>query len=35
MYAEKALAAAKAAQPAPNPQQVKDLEGMVAAKKGK
>jgi hypothetical protein len=35
MYAEKALAAAKTAQPAPNPQQVKDLEGMVAAKKGK
>ena len=36
MYAEKALAAAKTAQPAPNPQQVKDLEGMVAgSKKGK
>jgi hypothetical protein len=34
MYAERALAAAKTAQPAPNPQQVKDLEGM-AAKKGK
>ena len=29
-YGEKALAAAKTAQPAPNPQQVKDLEGMVA-----
>jgi hypothetical protein len=36
MYAERALAAAKTAQPAPNPQQVKDLEGMVAgAKKGR
>jgi hypothetical protein len=36
MYAEKALAAAKTAQPAPNPQQVKDLEGIVAgSKKGK
>ncbi|HEY0555998.1 MAG TPA: DUF2911 domain-containing protein [Thermoanaerobaculia bacterium] len=36
MYAEKALAAAKTTQPAPNPQQVKDLEGMVAgSKKGK
>jgi len=35
-YGEKALAAAKTAQPAPNPQQVKDLEGMVADwKKGK
>ncbi|HEX4497761.1 MAG TPA: hypothetical protein VIE43_18955, partial [Thermoanaerobaculia bacterium] len=33
-YAERALAAAKTTQPAPNPQQVKDLEGM-AAKKGK
>jgi hypothetical protein len=29
-YGEKALALAKTAQPAPNPQQVKDLEGMVA-----
>ncbi len=29
-YGEKALAAAKTAQPAPNPQQVKDLESMVA-----
>lgn len=36
MYAEKALAAAKTAQPAPNPQQVKDLEGIAAgSKKGK
>jgi hypothetical protein len=36
MYAEKALAAAKTSQPAPNPQQVKDLEGIVAgSKKGK
>lgn len=35
-YGEKALAAAKTAQPAPNPQQVKDLEGLVADwKKGK
>lgn len=35
-YGEKALAAAKTAQPAPNPQQVKDLEGMVAEwRKGK
>lgn len=35
-YGEKALALAKTAQPAPNPQQVKDLEGMVAEwKKGK
>lgn len=35
-YGEKALAAAKTAQPAPNPQQVTDLEGMVADwKKGK
>jgi hypothetical protein len=29
-YGEKALAVAKTAQPAPNPQQVKDLEGLVA-----
>jgi DUF2911 family protein len=29
-YGEKALAVAKTAQPAPNPQQVKELEGMVA-----
>lgn len=29
-YGEKALTAAKTAQPAPNPQQVKELEGMVA-----
>ena len=36
IYAERALAAAKTAQPAPNPQQVKDLEGLVAgSKKGK
>jgi hypothetical protein len=36
MYAERALAAAKTAQPAPNPQQIKDLEGMVAdGRKGK
>jgi hypothetical protein len=35
-YGEKALTAAKTAQPAPNPQQVKELEGMVADwKKGK
>jgi hypothetical protein len=35
-YGEKALAAAKAAQPAPNPQQVKELEGMVSDwRKGK
>jgi ABC-type Fe3+/spermidine/putrescine transport system ATPase subunit len=35
-YGEKALAAAKTAQQPPNPQQVKDLEGMVADwKKGK
>jgi len=35
-YGEKALAAAKTAQPAPNPQQVSDLEKMVADwKKGK
>lgn len=35
-YGEKALAAAKTAQQAPNPQQVKELEGMVADwKKGK
>ena len=35
-YGEKALAAAKTAQPAPNPQQVKELEGMVSDwKKGK
>lgn len=35
-YGEKALAAAKTAQPAPNPQQVKDLEGMVSDwRKGK
>lgn len=34
-YGEKALAAARTAQPAPNPQQVKDLEGMVADWKGK
>jgi hypothetical protein len=35
-YGEKALAVAKTAQPAPNPQQVKDLEGMVSDwKKGK
>ena len=29
-YGEKALAVAKTAQPAPNPQQVKELEGLVA-----
>ena len=35
-YGEKALAAAKTAQQPPNPQQIKDLEGMVADwKKGK
>ena len=35
-YGEKALAAARIAQPAPNAQQVKDLEGMVADwRKGK
>lgn len=35
-YGDKALAAAKTAQPAPNPAQVKELEGMVADwKKGK
>jgi hypothetical protein len=35
-YGEKALAAAKTAQQAPNPQQVKELEGLVADwKKGK
>jgi len=35
-YGEKALAAAKTAQPAPNPQQVKELEGMVSDwRKGK
>jgi hypothetical protein len=34
-YAEKALAAAKTAQQPPNPQQVKDLEGIVASAKGK
>jgi hypothetical protein len=34
-YAEKALAVAKAAQQPPNPQQVKDLEGIVAGAKGK
>lgn len=36
-YAQKALAAAKTTQPAPNPQQIKDLEGIAAGgtKKGK
>jgi hypothetical protein len=35
-YAQKALAAAKTLQPAPDAQQIKDLEGMVAgSKKGK
>jgi Protein of unknown function (DUF2911) len=36
-YAQRALAAAKTAQPAPNAQQIKDLEGIAAggAKKGK
>src|SRR5436305_983788 len=35
-YAQKALAAAKTTQPAPNPQQIKDLEGIAGggAKKG-
>jgi hypothetical protein len=35
VYAEKALAAAKTAQQPPDPQQVKDLEGIVASGKGK
>ncbi len=35
VYAERALAAAKTAQQPPNPQQVKDLEGIVASAKGK
>jgi hypothetical protein len=35
-YAQKALAAAKTTQPAPNPQQINDLEGIAGgAKKGK